>query len=159
VQAAITLWLLAALVTTTYLVRRGAPPGPSALAALSVAALGVITLTPDGWFALGDPTTDCATNLTPAVTGLFTGPQQLANIAMVVPAALFAVLAGARPRTVAAVALLLPGVVEVLQALAVHRVCTAVDWLDNSAGGLLGVAAGTLLTARRVTSGPRPPAR
>lgn len=149
-QVSIAVWLPLAVATTWYLVRRrGTPPIPTALAVLAAASIGVITLTPAGWYALGNPAEQCSTDLVAAAAHLIRGPQELANIGMFVPLGLFAVLAGARPRVTAAVLTLAPGVLEIAQALAVHRICTVLDWLDNSVGGLIGVAAGVAVLAAR----------
>lgn len=132
--------------------RSGWARRPTLGALLSAAVVGVVTLTPDGWFRLRDPHT--CLDLTPgafayAGSHLFAGPQELANVLLVVPLGFCLVLASRQVTAPAVAVLVLPIFVELLQAAFVQRVCTVLDWFDNTVGGLIGVAAGVVLLAVR----------
>ena len=125
---------------------------------LSAALVGVVTLTPDGWFRLRDP--QSCLELAPGAFGyagghLLAGPQEVANILLVVPLGFFLVLAGRQVMAPAIVVVVLPVLVELLQAAFAQRVCTVLDWFDNTLGGLLGVAAGAVVLAVRARRAAR----
>jgi hypothetical protein len=80
------------------------------------------------------------------------------NVAMLVPFAFFATLATRRPAIIAAVCLLISGLVEFVQGATGGGTCQARDLMHNTAGGVLGVvlAAGALrlwARSRDVTAG------
>ncbi|SED05686.1 VanZ like family protein [Streptomyces sp. 2231.1] len=74
------------------------------------------------------------------------------NLAMFVPVGLFGVLALRRPAPVLAGVLVLPGLIELAQALAPFAagVCDSSDAEINTVGGLLGLGAGLLAVRGRV---------
>lgn len=146
-------WLALALALWRPVAQRcGWPRWPTLGALLSAALIGVVTLTPDGWFRLGDPRS--CLELTSGAFGyagthLLAGPQEAANILLVVPLGFFLVLASRQVVAPAVAVILLPICVELLQASFAQRVCTVLDWFDNTLGGLLGAAAGTVVLAVR----------
>ena len=78
--------------------------------------------------------------------------ELLANVALFVPAACFAVLLSRRPLLVLAAATAASAAIEVLQAVvgALQRACDTNDWAMNTAGAAIGVllATGVLGSAR-----------
>jgi glycopeptide antibiotics resistance protein len=79
----------------------------------------------------------------------FQGIDTLANLAMMLPLALFGALATRRPVAVFAAASGLSALIELVQALvaALGRACDTDDWFMNSIGAALGaiIAAGVLV--------------
>lgn len=151
--ASVLLWLLLALALWRPLTRRTANRRwPTLFALLSAALIGVVTLTPDGWFRLRDPR--ACLDVTPselrfAATNLFAGSPEFFNVLLFLPLGYFLVLASGKVPAAAVTVLVLPALAEVAQAAFVQRVCAALDWFDNSLGGLVGVAAGAVVIAAR----------
>jgi hypothetical protein len=105
------------------------------LSGLSFIAVLVLTLLPDG------PRPDGVT-CTVQFSVPFQGLDTLANVAMLLPLALFLGTATNRPLSVLAGAVALSAVIEVVQALApvLGRRCDTNDWFMNSVGAVLGAA-------------------
>jgi VanZ family protein len=85
--------------------------------------------------------------------------ELLANVALVLPAALFATLALRRPLVVLAAATGCSAAVEAVQALvpAIGRACGTNDWLMNTIGIAVGVALATAtLGSVRAATNPAP---
>jgi glycopeptide antibiotics resistance protein len=73
------------------------------------------------------------------------GLESLLNVAMLMPFALAAVLATRRVAWPALVVVVLPAVIELVQTQVPGRQCSVGDYLANTLGGLIAVAAGALL--------------
>jgi hypothetical protein len=139
-------WVTAAAVSYRPLVRRFAlPPRPAALALASFTAVAIVTLTPaattwglevgpHGCLSIG------RTELVEAFTHFGRGIQEKVNILMLVPFGFFLTLATRRPWWSGAACAALPAVIEGLQGAFLGRVCSPLDWTDNAAGGVAGVA-------------------
>jgi VanZ family protein len=140
--------------------RFGWPRWPTALALASFAVIAVITFTPpvNGWLPAGRPH-DCLaitrTDLVHAVTHFGRGIQEKLNILMLVPLGFFLTLATRRPARCAAAMLLFPALIEIVQGSFSGRHCSPLDWTDNAAGGLIGVAAALAWLAHRNKAGAR----
>jgi hypothetical protein len=107
------------------------------------ALLGVLLLTMSP--SSGEPEAFCAVQFSIPFQGIDT----LANLAMMLPLALFGALATRRPVAVFAAASGLSALIELVQALvaALGRACDTDDWFMNSIGAALGaiIAAGVLV--------------
>jgi hypothetical protein len=147
VWSAVLLWLtLAAALWRPLVTRFGLPRWPALGALLSAATIGIVTLTPDGWYRLRDPRSCLHGEF--GLAGAFAGPQELCNVLMFVPLGFFLVLATRRIGVAVLTVALSPVLIELIQALISQRVCTAVDWFDNALGGLLGVVAAVVAIGR-----------
>jgi VanZ family protein len=117
-----------------------------ALAAVSLVAALALTLSPSSRY--GEPVF-CVVD---AFWGARLGIEALANIALLIPLALFAGLATRRPLPVLAATTGLSAAIELVQALVpgLGRSCTTSDWMLNSLGALIGtvLCAGMLVLAR-----------
>ncbi|MGY2130094.1 VanZ family protein [Blastococcus sp. SYSU DS0617] len=113
-----------------------------ALAGSSLLVVVALTLAPTGRGASGR---DCTVQFALPTLG---SVELLANVALLLPAALFAALATRRPAAVAVAGSLLSAAIEAAQALApaVGRACDTNDWLMNS----LGVVTGVLLAGATI---------
>jgi hypothetical protein len=151
VWSAILLWLLLAVALCRPVAARfRLAPWPTLGALLSAAVIGVVTLTPDGWYGLRDPGSCLrvtAAELHSAGLHLLSGPQQLFNVLLFVPLGFFLVLTTGRFRWSAVTVLVLPVLIEVAQATFARRVCAVLDWFDNTLGGLIGAAVGVVALA------------
>ncbi|WP_369184575.1 VanZ family protein [Streptomyces sp. Y1] len=127
--------------------RRGAPVAVAVLWGLSLAGELAVTLTPTTSEVSGRAT--CAIGASAWNELLAT--QGKLNIALFVPLAAFGVLLFRRPVTVLAGCAVLSAGTEAAQALLrTGRACDATDFLDNTAGAVLGVLLGVgWLMARR----------
>ncbi|MGA5823116.1 VanZ family protein [Kitasatospora sp. NPDC094028] len=127
--------------------RGGGPVLVAVLWGLSLAGELAVTLTPTTSDVSGSPS--CAIGASAWSELLAT--QGKLNIALYVPLAFFGVLLFRRPVTVLAGGVVLSAGTEVVQALLrTGRACDATDFLDNSAGAVLGVLLGVAwLLARR----------
>lgn len=155
-------WVLLAVALWRPLVARWAlPRWPTLLALLSGATIGVVTLTPDGWYRVHSPGYCLrlgSGDLRFAAAHFLAGAPEMFNVLLFVPLGLFLVLTLRRVAVPAVAVTALPVAVELFQALFGQRVCTVLDVLDNAAGGLVGVAAGGLvLTVERRTANERNP--
>lgn len=103
------------------------------LSGLSLVAVLALTLLPDGVRTGG---VTCTVQFSVPFQGLDT----LANVALLLPLALFLGAATDRPLTVLAGTVALSAVIEVVQALApaLGRRCDTNDWFMNTIGALLG---------------------
>ena len=131
------LLLLGACTAVAWALHRGGVRGrriAGVLAVLAVLAVVPLTVTPD----TARPQTFCAVQLAWPSLG---GVESLANIAMLVPVACFAVVATRRPVAVLVAASGLSAAIELAQALvpALGRACDTNDWAMNSMGAALGV--------------------
>ncbi|MDQ1651384.1 MAG: hypothetical protein QOI35_584 [Cryptosporangiaceae bacterium] len=157
-------WIAVTALAYRPLARRLGPPRlPTALALMSFAVIAVVVFTPPvaGHGGL-DPSHTCLavsrTELTEAITHFGRGIQEKLNILMLVPLGFFGALATRRPGRWAVAMLAFPAVVETIQGSVIGRFCSPLDWTDNAAGGLIGVAAAVAFTAarRRGTATSRP---
>lgn len=92
------------------------------------------------------PASECVINKDVAES--FTQTQGLMNMGMFIPFGLLGVLATRRPALVLPAGILLSATIEVAQATVpfLDRMCDTTDLLSNSAGTVIGVALGLLLT-------------
>lgn len=148
--SAVLLWLmLAAALWRPLVTRFGLPRWPTLGALLSAAIIGIVTLTPDGWYRLRDPRSCLHGEF--GLAGAFAGSQEFFNVLMFVPLG-FVVLATRRVGVAVLAVTLSPVLIELIQATISQRVCTAVDWFDNALGGLLGAVAATAVILLRPSS-------
>ncbi|HEY0501807.1 MAG TPA: VanZ family protein [Kutzneria sp.] len=114
----------------------------SALAGVSLALALSVTLVRPYWgdVRLGDPLRMC-------VPGHFSvsAGGALLNFVMLMPLGFFGVLATKRPLLVAMGCVSVSAGIEITQALFELGVCDGQDFMNNSVGGVLAVAAGWLL--------------
>ncbi|WP_030739228.1 VanZ family protein [Streptomyces sp. NRRL F-2890] len=107
------------------------------------------------------PTSECVINKDLAES--FTQTQGIMNMGMFIPFGLLGVLATRRPALVVPAGILLSATIEVTQATVpfLSRTCDTTDLLSNSAGTVIGVALGLLLTLsdRQTPSPTRLPRR
>ena len=118
-----------------------------------LALLGVlgVTLAPDDRGRVHEVT--CEVGLSLPSWG---SSELLANVALFVPVAVFAVVRFRRPVLVGLAGIVLSAAIEGAQALAVvlGRSCTTSDWAMNSAGTVLGVGVGAaVLVLARLHAG------
>lgn len=146
-------WLVVSVVAHSVLVRRfGAPPVMTGLTVFSFAAVAVITLTPaaSAWGSTLGPD-GCLSitrvQLVEAVTHFGRGLQEKLNILMFVPFGFLLTLTVRRVWTCAAVVLVVPLLIEIVQGSFLGRFCSPLDWTDNAAGGVIGVAGAALALA------------
>ncbi|WAL75876.1 VanZ family protein [Kitasatospora sp. YST-16] len=136
----------------TVMFRRARRQKQSALApvlwAVALAGEVAVTLTPTAGGASGS--VNCTVGAGSWEVAL--GQQGLLNLALYVPLAAFGVWAFRRPLSVPAGCVVLSSATELLQTvLGTGRACDAADFVDNSAGALLGtvLATGALALAGR----------
>ncbi|NII42581.1 putative membrane protein YeaQ/YmgE (transglycosylase-associated protein family) [Curtobacterium flaccumfaciens] len=103
------------------------------LSGVSLVAVLVLTLLPDG-------TRPGGVTCTVQFSVPFQGLETLANVALLLPLVLFLGTATNRPLTILAGAVALSVAIEVVQALApaLGRRCDTNDWFMNTVGALLG---------------------
>jgi hypothetical protein len=148
-------WIAVCALAYRPLARRLGPPRlPTALALASFAVVAVVVFTPPVAGIGGlDGSHSClavsGTELAEAITHFGRGLQEKLNILMLIPLGLFGALATHRPGSWAVVMLAFPAVVETIQGGVIGRFCSPLDWTDNAAGGLIGVAAAVAYTAAR----------
>ncbi|MFJ4753569.1 MULTISPECIES: VanZ family protein [unclassified Streptomyces] len=117
------------------------------LCAVGIAGVCAATLLPAGGGPAGQ---GALCDVSPPFPQLFLSSSALLNVALFAPAPFFAVLVLRRPVTVAAVAVLCSGCIELIQAEgAMGRACSATDLVANAAGALIGVAGGVVRSRRR----------
>lgn len=137
-------WLAAvvALVLAWVLHRARARRTLLVLTGIAVVAPLVLTMAPDG--ARGGGVT-CAVQFSVP----FQGIEPLANIAMLLPLALFAGVATRHPLVVALGVSGLSALIEVVQALApaLGRACDTNDWSMNTVGAVIGAVGAALVLA------------
>lgn len=136
-------WLavVVALVLGWSLHRAGARRALFVLSGIALVVPLVLTMTPDG-------VRDGGVTCTVQFSVPFQGIEPLANIAMLLPLALFAGLATGRPVVVTIGVSGLSAVLEVVQALtpALGRACDTNDWFMNTVGALVGGAGAVLVS-------------
>ncbi|MDI9835254.1 VanZ family protein [Streptomyces sp. KAU_LT] len=117
------------------------------LCAVGVAGVCAATLLP----ADGGPVAQGAVcDVSSPFPQLFLSSSALLNVALFAPPSFFAVLVLRRPVTVAAVAVLSSGLIELIQAEgAMGRACSATDLVANATGALIGVAGGVVRSHSR----------
>ncbi|MFB4196349.1 VanZ family protein [Streptomyces carpaticus] len=123
---------------------RGHRPAIHALWASSAVSVLLLTMwSPGGGVS---PASECVINKDLAES--FTQTQGLMNMGMFIPFGLLGVLATRRPALVIPAGILLSATIEVAQATVpfLTRTCDTTDLLSNSAGTVIGVALGLLLT-------------
>lgn len=127
-----------------------------ALAALSLLAVLALTLAPTGRSGTGGCTVQFS-------LPTFGRVELLANVALLLPAVVFATLATRRPWAVLVAGSALSVGIEAAQALvpAIGRACDTNDWAMNTLGVVIGVlvARATLGLADRSARAAEPPAR
>jgi len=127
-----------------------------ALASASLVAALALTLSPSSRY--GPPVFCVVDAFWPGPLGI----ESLANIALLIPLALFAGLATRTPLAVFAAAAGLSAAIELVQALVpgLGRSCTTSDWMLNTVGALVGavLCGGMLLLERRLGRGIPAPA-
>ena len=133
-------------VAVGYAALRLGRPGVPLLPALAVvAALPVLALTmaPTG---RGASTRDCTVQFAWPSAG---SVELLANVALLLPVAVFAALATRRPWAVLVIGIGASAAIEAVQALvpAIDRACDTNDWAMNSLGVLVGALAARGLLA------------
>ncbi|MFJ9694825.1 VanZ family protein [Kitasatospora sp. NPDC101183] len=132
--------------------RDGRPVVTAALWGVSLAGEAAVTLTPTASGYAGTP----YCSIGPSVWYDLTAQQGLMNIALYVPPAFLTVLLFRRPLTGLAGLVVLSAGTEITQTLLrTGRACDAADFLDNSAGALIGtlLGVGWLLALRRGPQG------
>ncbi|MFD8005299.1 VanZ family protein [Streptomyces mirabilis] len=108
------------------------------LCAVSVAGICAVTLLPTDGGPVGQ---GAICDVSSPFPQMFQSSSALLNVALFAPAPFFATLVFRRPLTVAAVAAVSSGVIELVQAEGeMGRSCSATDLVANTTGALLGVA-------------------
>ncbi|WP_432564737.1 VanZ family protein [Kineococcus sp. SYSU DK003] len=117
------------------------------LLALTLVPVLVLTLAPDDRGRRADGAAWCEVGFSVPTPG---SVELLANVALFVPPAVFAVLLVRRPVLVALGGSASSVVVEAVQAAApaLGRSCTTDDWAMNTLGTLVGVVVGVLVAGR-----------
>ncbi|MFF4818021.1 VanZ family protein [Kitasatospora sp. NPDC001309] len=133
--------------------RKGAPVVPAGLLGVCLAGELAVTLTPTTGGASSRPS--CSVG--PEVWGEALSEQGVLNVGLYVPVAWLGVLVFRRPVTVLAGCGVLSAVTELSQTLlGTGRACDAADFVDNSAGAVLGVLLGVAWVLVRRGGFPRP---
>jgi hypothetical protein len=144
------LTVLVLLVSNPLARRFGWRPVPTLVALLGLAMVVALTM-PENGRKLGSVAAclpSDAGDWAGALGRLGGGLESLLNVAMLMPFALATVLATRRVLVPAAVVLVLPAVIELVQTQVPGRQCSLADYLANGLGGLIAVAAGALLQRR-----------
>jgi hypothetical protein len=143
--------LLAAVLLTwrRLAARLGWRPLPTLLAMLGLAGALAVTLSPRDWLANHRSLARCLPHSTgdllSAAAKVGGSVENLLNVCMLMPLGFGLVLACRRVLPPAVFVVLLPAAIEITQVAVPGRECSTADWMANSLGGLVAVAAGAVV--------------
>lgn len=123
-------------------------PLPTLGALLATAAVVALTLSPRGWYGNHRSLAECVPTewwqLANSAAGVGGSAESVLNIILFVPLGYCLVMASRRVIWPAALMVLMPIAIELLQVVVPGRQCSPRDWLANALGGLIGITAAAL---------------